>query len=66
MRTRNAIEHFGGVAALAAALGIRRQAIYQWGDRVPPHRALQIERVTEGSLRADESDYQPKSSVRER
>ncbi len=32
MNKSHAIEIFGSVAALADALGIRRQAIYQWPD----------------------------------
>lgn len=52
METRQAIAHFGSVAALARALGITSQAVYQWGAEVPPRRAFELERITSGALRA--------------
>ena len=42
MKTKDAIESFGNVRQMATALGISREAIYQWGDTVPPLRAYQI------------------------
>ena len=43
MRTKDAIEEFGNnVRELAQALGITREAIYQWGEKVPPLRAYEI------------------------
>ncbi|MBF0148192.1 MAG: helix-turn-helix domain-containing protein [Magnetococcales bacterium] len=39
--------HFGGFPQMAKALGIRRQAIYQW-KKIPELRAHQIERLTGG------------------
>ena len=42
MKTKDAIEQFGSVAALAAALGLSVQAVYQWGEDVPQLRAYQI------------------------
>jgi DNA-binding transcriptional regulator YdaS (Cro superfamily) len=40
-----AVQRFGGVAGLAAALGITPAAVYQWA-RVPQGRVLKIERLT--------------------
>jgi DNA-binding transcriptional regulator YdaS (Cro superfamily) len=40
-----AVQSFGGVAGLAAALGISYAAVYQW-SRVPAARVLRIERLT--------------------
>lgn len=51
---KQAVEFFGGVPGLAKALGIERQAIYQWDGRIPKLRAFQIESVTGGKLRATE------------
>lgn len=48
------INHMGSVLALANALGIERQAIYQWKGKVPPRRAYEIERVTKGKFKADD------------
>lgn len=42
MKTDDAIKAFGTPKELAAALGITREAIYQWGDTVPELRAYQI------------------------
>ncbi|MBF0437209.1 MAG: Cro/Cl family transcriptional regulator [Magnetococcales bacterium] len=47
--TEHIVSHFGGISELAKALGIRRQAIYQW-ERIPVLRAYQIERLTKGEL----------------
>jgi len=47
MKTTAAIEAFGSVKALADALGITVQAVYQWGEEVPALRAYQIEALKE-------------------
>jgi len=39
---------------VAAALGIRSQAVSQW-KKVPPRRALEIEKITQGKLRVLDS-----------
>lgn len=46
----------GGVAKLAARLGISRPAIYQW-SRVPAERVLAIETATDG--RVSRHDLRP-------
>ena len=53
MNTQAAIAHFGSVQKLAAALGIGRAAVYQWGSAPPIDRQCQIEVITGGVLRAD-------------
>lgn len=45
MKTADAIASFGTTLALAQALGITREAIYQWGDDVPPLREYQIREI---------------------
>lgn len=55
MKTKIAIEHFGGVAKLAEALKISKTAVYLWGDELPEGRAFQLEVITEGKLKAVES-----------
>jgi DNA-binding transcriptional regulator YdaS (Cro superfamily) len=42
---KRAIENAGGMLAFAAALGIRRQAIWKW-RRCPAHRIIEVERLT--------------------
>lgn len=52
MKTSDAVRYFGTQAALAKALGIKRQSINDWGDTVPLARQYQIERMTRGKLKA--------------
>ena len=52
MKKTDAIRHFGSVAALAEALDITPEAIYQWGDEVPEGRDFQIEVLTKGKVKA--------------
>lgn len=43
MTKQEAIDHFGSVKDLAAALGITREAIYQWrDDAIPLLRAYEV------------------------
>lgn len=46
-----AVEAFRTRMALAKALGIERSAISQW-DKVPPRRAMEIEALTGGRIKA--------------
>jgi hypothetical protein len=55
METTTAIEKFGNVRLLAAALGISPQAVYGWGPTVPALRAYQIRDLL-ASLDAQPSD----------
>lgn len=60
MTKDEAIRYFGGVPALARALGIRRQAIYQW-ESVPEKQQLRLEKITGGALVAELED--PRSAT---
>lgn len=42
MKTKETIETFGSIKEVALTLGLTVQAIYAWGDEVPPLRAYQI------------------------
>lgn len=54
MKTQDAIEYFGGKKIyLARALGIYPSAVTMWGDGVPLLRQYQLERITNGALKAD-------------
>jgi len=45
--------HFGSQSALARRLGISPAAIAQWlVDGVPPARAIEIEKMTDGKFKA--------------
>jgi len=51
MLTKDAIEHFGGSKpALATALKIKVQSLYDWGEYVPWVRQVQLEEITKGKL----------------
>lgn len=52
MKTNDAIAYYGGKTQLAAALGIKTPSIYDWGDIVPEKRQYQLERLTNGALKA--------------
>jgi hypothetical protein len=52
MTTKEAIDHFGGIKKLAEALGIWPHPIYRWGEHPPKLRQFEIERLTNGELKA--------------
>lgn len=54
MKTADVVAHFGGIAPLAKALGVKTQAISQWKEKVPELRSYQIEVLTGGKLKADQ------------
>ena len=51
---KEAIEWAGGKLALAKALGVTHAAVSQWlrEGGLPPARAIELERLTGGNLRA--------------
>lgn len=54
MTKTQAIEHFGSISALAKALKVTYEAVRQW-DGVPELRQYQIERLTNGALKAEQN-----------
>jgi len=52
MNKVDAIQHFGTQQNLARALGITKSSISQWGDSIPMRRAYELERITNGALKA--------------
>jgi hypothetical protein len=50
MKTQDAIEFFGSRKAIADALGIWPQSVYNWGDEVPPLRAYQLREIMDKKL----------------
>lgn len=53
MLTADAVAWFGSAKALAGAFGMTPEAVYQWRERVPDLKQLQIEMYTEGALQAE-------------
>ncbi|MCH7419613.1 Cro/CI family transcriptional regulator [Pseudomonas mosselii] len=52
MTKSQAIQHYGSISALAKALGVSYEAIRQWSV-VPELRQYQLERITNGELKAE-------------
>lgn len=63
MKTADVIEHFGGTqASAAAALGLKQPSVASWGEYPPALRQIQIERITAGKLKAEDSCWNPTAS----
>jgi len=57
MKTKDVIAYFGSQQAVANVCEIHKSAVSQWGEIVPRLRAYQIERLTNGALTVDDSEY---------
>lgn len=57
MKKTDVLSHFGTQQKVADALGISQRAVSGWDEVIPMGRALQIEKVTRGRLKADLSVY---------
>jgi len=53
MKTEEAVNHFGGQKQLASALGIWPHNIKRWGEKPPMLRQYELEKLTEGKLKAE-------------
>ncbi|PKG37168.1 Cro/CI family transcriptional regulator [Psychromonas sp. Urea-02u-13] len=53
MKKADAIKYFKTVSKLAQAVGVTRMSVTQWGEEIPQRRAFEIERITNGELKAD-------------
>lgn len=62
MKTKDVVEFLGGVRKAAEALGISTQAIYNWGEEVPPMRQAHVQLVTRGKFKMDKPAYGSKQS----
>jgi hypothetical protein len=54
MKKTDVIKFFGSVTATAKALGVKGQAVSMWGEAIPMRRAYQVERLSDGKLKAEE------------
>jgi DNA-binding transcriptional regulator YdaS (Cro superfamily) len=53
MKKQDVIRYFGSQEKTAKALGVNQGSVSKWGETVPPLRAFEIERITNGDLKAD-------------
>lgn len=53
MKTKEAIDHYGGIKKLAEAIGVWPHVIYRWGERPPLARQYELEVKTGGRLKAE-------------
>jgi DNA-binding transcriptional regulator YdaS (Cro superfamily) len=53
MRTADVLAHFKTQQAIAKALGMKQPSVSSWGEYPPDKRQLQIERITDGALKAE-------------
>ena len=60
MKTKDFVKFFKTQTAAAKALGTAQSTVASWGGEPPPLRQIQIERLTNGKLKASASCYQPK------
>lgn len=51
MTKTEVVRYFKTPKAVAEALGITRQAFYQWPEKIPRLRAYELERISGGALR---------------
>lgn len=58
MRKSIVVKYFGSQTKIAKALGIKPAAVYQWSEIIPPLRSFQLERITNGVLKTEDSDKQ--------
>jgi hypothetical protein len=50
----DALTIFGTRARIARALGIKPQAVYQWGGKLPPLRAYELTDYVNVAVRSDD------------
>lgn len=53
MTTADVIQHYGTQQKVADALGIRQGSVGGWGKYPPVLRQLQLQRITNGRLKAE-------------
>lgn len=53
MTTAEAVKHYGTQTKLAEALGIKQGSVAGWGEHPPALRQLQLQRITNGKLKAE-------------
>ena len=52
MTLKQVLKHFKSKADIARALNIQPQALTNWNKHIPMRRQYELERITEGKLKA--------------
>ena len=58
MKTKDAVEYYGGAKELAFALNIWPHNVKRWGEYPPMERQYEIEVKTGGKLRAERGEIE--------
>jgi DNA-binding transcriptional regulator YdaS (Cro superfamily) len=53
MKKEDVISFFGTQEKTARALGVKQASVSRWPEDIPSLRAFEIERITNGALKAD-------------
>lgn len=56
MKKTEAIKIAGGKAKLARLLNVTKGAVSQWGDMIPELRALQLEKLVNGTEKSSDEE----------
>jgi hypothetical protein len=66
MKTSEVFAFYGdNKSAVARALGIDQSSVYDWGEFPPGGRQLQLEKVTDGQLKAEPNCMKRPSEAKE-
>jgi DNA-binding transcriptional regulator YdaS (Cro superfamily) len=63
MNTHDAVKFFGSKAQIARILGISKQAVSNWRDKVPLRAALLLEQASYGKLIAERPVFRYQGQV---
>jgi DNA-binding transcriptional regulator YdaS (Cro superfamily) len=63
MKTKDAVQFYGGRRAVAEAIGISVQSVAQWRERVPLGSAYKLQVATKGKLLVNISMYRKKNEI---
>lgn len=56
MFKQQAVNYFGNKVKLAKAIGVSPASITGWGEKIPKLRAYQLQVITNGALKAEDSN----------
>lgn len=59
MKKTDVINYFGTQEKTANALNISQVSVSRWANEIPRLRAFEIERLTDGKLKADLNEFLP-------